>query len=320
MDKELKDEETRNWVKTCLALRYVTEGIVSYVKKACEEKYLIDIDHLKDVCGISDYTCNMCNVKELKPYHARLFPCKYQQYIRRCGCQGQNKKTCLQNDICGVFYDLIIDNHVKSNPKWSNTKCELWSDQRTGPWEVMKCYICTPGYEKKPDIFQADVTALVQICMNDRDLQTRLGYRLVLLEKIREIRNEVCHSATMQMSTDCFKQHVRHMKDVLRLDIFKGNKAAKDGRKKLKSLKKEAKQVTVEDEMNAREDTIAAIKELKKLIEQSEDSHEIARQKIAHLTSVEDKHKRELEKQFDEITSHLQDLKKRNCANDTEVR
>ncbi|KAH3817603.1 hypothetical protein DPMN_119142 [Dreissena polymorpha] len=183
MNQELKDEETKNWVKTCLALRCVKEGILPFMKRKCDEQYEKSIRYLTTFVGVTDYKCTTCDINTLKPYHARSTPCKYGHIKPKCCCQGQAKLPCAEG-TCGLLFDLIKDEHVANNPNWSNTKSELWSDKYSGPWERMKCFISTPGYDDKADVFQADITACVQICANNKDVKRELKGNIKYLDKV----------------------------------------------------------------------------------------------------------------------------------------
>ncbi|KAH3858546.1 hypothetical protein DPMN_101172 [Dreissena polymorpha] len=174
MDKELDDEETRNWVKVCLALRCLTKSLVSYIKKKSVDQYSNNVTFLTKCVRVPEYTCSSCNLKTLEPYHSQRTPCKYLHVKYKCACSASGKQQCPEK-TCGKIYDLIKDEHVENNPNWLNSKSELWSDKQSGPWERMKCFIDTQGYNDKSDIFLADISALVQICTNNGNLVREIG-------------------------------------------------------------------------------------------------------------------------------------------------
>ena len=183
MDKELEDEETRNWVKICLALRCLTKSIIPYIKKKSEEQYDDNVTFLKTFVGVTEYTCSTCNLNTLEPYHSQRKPCKYGHLKYKCACSSSGKQQC-PNKMCGKLYDLIKDEHIKNNPNWFNSKSELWSDKQYGLWERIKCFIDTNGYKEKSDISLADITVLVQICTNNGNLEREFGSNLTYLDKV----------------------------------------------------------------------------------------------------------------------------------------
>ncbi|KAH3858632.1 hypothetical protein DPMN_101260 [Dreissena polymorpha] len=173
MDKELADEETQNRVKVCLALRCLTKSLIPYIKKKSEDQHSNNVTFLTKFAGVPEYSCSICNLKTLEPYHSQRKPCKYSHVKYKCVCGDSRKQQCPEG-TCGKLYDLIKDEHVENNPNWLNSKSELWSDKQSGPWERMKCFIDTQGYNEKSDIFLADITALIQICTNNGNLVRKL--------------------------------------------------------------------------------------------------------------------------------------------------
>ncbi|XP_052271924.1 uncharacterized protein LOC127872634 [Dreissena polymorpha] len=318
MDKELEDEETRNWVKICLALRCLSESLIPFVQKKSEEQHSINMTFLKKFFGITDYTCSICNLKTLEPYHSQRKPCKYLHVKYKCACSASGKQRCPE-ETCGKLYDLIKDEHVENNPNWLNSKSELWSDKQHGPWERMKCFIDTHGYKEKSDISMADITALVQICTNNETLQREFGANIRYLHKIRSIRNEVSHASSLKIKTSLFKEYILDVKNALLLQCFDQFRST-DQLQYLESLEQDGQPITVEDEIGAREETLVAVKELiislEKQLEQIQSlndanlkaSTEDIKEEIAQLTSIEEQHFRQLRERFNQIEGHLKNL------------
>ncbi|KAH3813863.1 hypothetical protein DPMN_142333 [Dreissena polymorpha] len=318
MDKELEDEETRNWVKICLALRCLTKSLITFVQKKSEEQHSSNVTFLKKFVGVTDYSCSICNLETLEPYHSQRKPCKYSHVKYKCACSASGKQQCPEK-TCGKLYDLIKDEHVENNPNWLNSKSELWSDKQRGPWERMKCFIDTHGYKKKSDISLADITALVQICTNNANMQREFGAYIKYLHKIRSIRNEVSHASSLKIQTCSFKEYILDVKNALLLQCFDQYRST-DQLEYLDSLEKDEQTITVEDEIGAREETLVAVKELiislEEQLEQiqtlndanSKASTEDIKEEIALLTSIEGQHFRQLRERFNQIEGHLKNI------------
>ncbi|KAH3814777.1 hypothetical protein DPMN_143287, partial [Dreissena polymorpha] len=170
------DSEFRNWITASLAIKCVKDGMLPLIEYYCNKQSTDNIRNITLTQGLVSYTCNKCDITCLKPFH-KPYECKY----KKCDCKGKSKKACPQNEACGVMYDQIKASHVSNDPKWSNTKSTLWS---TSPWEQMKCYIFTPGYEEKKNLCEADVTALLQICVNNRQINGLFYHNLGCLDAV----------------------------------------------------------------------------------------------------------------------------------------
>ena len=161
------NSEFQNWIKACLAIKCVKDGMIPLVEHYCIKHSTDNIEHVLKTCNISRYTCNQCDIKTLKPFHKRG-QCMY----RRCDCKNNVRQTCPENEACGVIYDQIKAMHAFNDPNWLNTDSTMWS---ICPWEQMKCYIATPGYKETKTICDADITALVQISLNNREINALIG-------------------------------------------------------------------------------------------------------------------------------------------------
>ncbi|KAH3847132.1 hypothetical protein DPMN_089447 [Dreissena polymorpha] len=193
MDR-FSDSEFRNWIKACLAIKCVKDGMLPLIEYFCNKHSTDNIRNITQTCNLVAYTCSQCDVKTLKPFHTPV-ECTY----KRCDCRGNSRKVCPENEACGVMYDQIKASHVSNNPNWSNTDSKLWS---TSPWEQMKCYIVTPGYEETDNICDADITALLQICLNNSQINVLFFNNSGCLHEVRRIRNDLFHSGTMKVASD----------------------------------------------------------------------------------------------------------------------
>ncbi|XP_052238364.1 uncharacterized protein LOC127849657 [Dreissena polymorpha] len=314
MNEELKDEGTRNFVKTILALRCVKSGILPFLKQKCAELHTQYLNDLETICGRSGYTCTRCHIKTLEPYHSSKIPCKYAKAKLKCDCRRQGKISCSEG-TCGIIYDLIKDDHVQNDPNWSNTNSEMWSDKQRGPWEIMKSFISTRGYESKTNISDADITALIQICINNSRLRCELGDNLKYLEKIKDIRNLVFHSGTLKISSADVHMYLSKMEDALNLHIFCFPEV-KDELKNLENIKQDISRLTIEDEVTARTETLVAIRELQILTEQQDNIQDL-KCDIAQLQRVQLEHTRALDDRLNAIEKHMLKLQEEHMKNKT---
>ncbi|KAH3755121.1 hypothetical protein DPMN_189807 [Dreissena polymorpha] len=180
MENEVEDTELRNWVKACLALKCFKEGILPFIAKKCDEWYIHMISVVEAECS-SSYRCKSCDINRVEPQHATK---NNKCSDKRCNCKRNDQTPCNENGSCGVLYDLLKNEHVRCEPNWLNTKCDLWSDKQVGPWELIKCFIFTTGYREKTSIAQSDVTALIQICANNTKLRNAFSTDFVHLDKV----------------------------------------------------------------------------------------------------------------------------------------
>ncbi|KAH3864934.1 hypothetical protein DPMN_027967 [Dreissena polymorpha] len=249
------NKDTRNWVKACLAVKCVRNGLIPLVLKYCLDHYDGNIREVRSVCKLQDYTCRQCNVEELEPFHKGNTKCKYG----RCGCKVNNKKSCKNNGACGVIYDQIQAHHTTNDPNWSNTKSNLWS---RSPWEQMKCYINTPGYTKRTNIDDADITALIQICLNYTPLKKLFDRNVYDMDKVRTLRNDIYHSGTMDIPNDQLKNIISQMKTFLKLSVFKDFQSdIKCQLENLRKLDNDTFEITADTEEAARSDALRGVQE-----------------------------------------------------------
>ncbi|KAH3707201.1 hypothetical protein DPMN_066599 [Dreissena polymorpha] len=306
MATPLSDEGLQNWVKAWMAQKCFKQGILPFIKQQMEKQFNDNISHVKRVSKTPEYTCNTCDVNTIKPYHAHLPPCKYSKG-RTCACKDPTKIQCRQNGSCGILYDYLKDKHSQLNPNWSNSRSQCWS---TSAWEQMKCYIFTPGYEMQGDIEDTDVTALVQICTNNKDIKSLfVGVYLGFIIQIREDRNELCHSSSMNVDTTKLMEYVDHVKTALQINVLKGFPEALTQSRMLDKLLTE--DLTKIDEIESRREVLREIDKIKKELEETKthDGSDIQAD-IEQLRELYDKHSKIINGQLDVMMKYAEDGKK----------
>ncbi|XP_052222304.1 uncharacterized protein LOC127838535 isoform X2 [Dreissena polymorpha] len=260
MNELITDRGLRNWIKACLGLKCVRDGMLPFMERKCEDMYANNETFTKSITKLTTYLCSVCCVKDVKPNHSmKNCPAKRQLGGKtKCACTNKKKQLCPHGGACGVMYDRIMNDHVNMAPRWDNSDCQKWY---LNGWEQMKCFIEIPGYKEKAHISQADVTAFVHICQNNKTLYTIFKSHLGKLMQVRSDRNEIYHSGDLDLTDDKLKEYLANMKAVLNIAVF--NAFTSDIQEQLDKLAKlEADvgiEVDTETEIEARKEALNAL-------------------------------------------------------------
>jgi len=164
--------ELRNWIRASLGLKCLKDGLVEFISKEARKQYDKHVGKTILTAGVQDYTCKSCLPDTLLPYHqVRNGQCN-RGNPRNCICSRgttNSRRICPEGGACGIFYDLITDEHTHKEPCWYNTNFDQWSSAN-GYFEFIKCFISTPGYKTKSTFLDLDALALLSICQNNRKL------------------------------------------------------------------------------------------------------------------------------------------------------
>lgn len=230
---ENTDAEFGNWVKCCIALRYLRDGLKPFVDSAIQLQHqnIVEAIHRQfetalvhcEQCHIQPGKCvshgtklycetccrdhcanrlsyhskpcifteclqcndNYCEDCELSSHFMSLCDCTANSILpnhdknyctyQKCNCKEprlRKTKPCKTN-WCGHFYNEILNVHMFRDPYFVNAKPHLW---KKNPWEFAKCFLSTPGHEASQSSDDADVTALMSICRNDKFIQTSIKH------------------------------------------------------------------------------------------------------------------------------------------------
>jgi len=169
----VKDSKVhRNWIRASLGLKYLKNGLVEFISREARTQYDKHVGKTIKTACVQDYTCKSCLPDTLLPYHhVRNGQCN-QGNPRNCIIKRRttnSRRICPEGGSCGVFYDLITDEHTNREPCWLNTNFDQWSSAN-GYFEMIKCFISTPGYKTNSTFSQLDALALLSICQNNRRL------------------------------------------------------------------------------------------------------------------------------------------------------
>lgn len=167
-----QNDKFNNWICSTKALFCLGIGISKFVQREAEEQYKDNVEHVTAITKIRPYDCNQCSQQNIQPDHViNKGLCKFGN-PQNCHCKPKvGRRKCPQANACGIFHDLIFDQHTKKVPNWSNTNIDKWS---TSWFEYIKCFISTPGYSTKDSVDQLDTLALLNICQNNERLAKTL--------------------------------------------------------------------------------------------------------------------------------------------------
>jgi len=170
LSEQIKEEKFRNWIRASLGLKFLRVGLVEFISKEAKRQYDSHVSVVKQKAGINAYNCQSCLPDLLLPMHTVNKEACNQRNHNYCNCRGRNatpKRVCPQGGACGIFYDLITDEHTKKAPNWQNSNFDQWASAN-GCFEFIKCFITTHGYNTKTSFAQLDALALLSICQNNR--------------------------------------------------------------------------------------------------------------------------------------------------------
>ena len=157
-DDQLKDPLYRNWVKAGLGIKYLHEGIASYVDiqvKTLHNDFLSDI---RNNLGNQSGSCSSCKLENVLPCATFGLcsgkPCRFHRLHRYTPCP---------NKVCDKLYKKIKTMHRDEKPSWKNTDPTKWC---TDHWEIGKCFMAETGYYDKQSAVDTDCTGLLSVIVN----------------------------------------------------------------------------------------------------------------------------------------------------------
>ncbi|XP_060565646.1 uncharacterized protein LOC132724722 [Ruditapes philippinarum] len=219
---QLEKEKYRQWVKAGLGLGYLKEGLVPFCNDIADQQHKDILQNIRSTKLLpSTVTCGGCQVETLKPDHkpvpgnAGNKVCPLGQV--KCSCCFKGKIAC-PNNICGAIYDYIVQHHASSppSPNWKNSDAQQWV---TDPWSICKCFINAPGYEQKQSAGETDCTGLLHLMINNQYVHNHIGCDVTvtnnLFTKVRQYRNAIFHSSSMELEESVANTHLDDMIAVL---------------------------------------------------------------------------------------------------------
>ncbi|XP_060580016.1 uncharacterized protein LOC132736818 [Ruditapes philippinarum] len=199
----IKNNKYRQWVKAGLGLGYLKEGLAPFCDGIGRQQHKDIINQIQQTkTPQPNITCGACQITTLQPDHVRVSKgiCPLKQ--DKCNCCFPNNKGPCPNNICGAIYDSIIQYHasIPPAPFWKNSDVQQWS---TDPWSVIKCFINVPGYKDKTSAVDTDCIGLLHVIINNKYFHSHIGCNVTgpnnLFSKVRQYRNEIFHSSSMEL-------------------------------------------------------------------------------------------------------------------------
>ncbi|XP_053405567.1 uncharacterized protein LOC123566697 isoform X2 [Mercenaria mercenaria] len=245
--RHLEKEEYRQWVKAGLGLGYLKEGLAPFCDNVAKQQHKDILDDIKQTKNLSTVTCGQCALKTLKPDHVKIGKKQCPLDHDKCNCCYTSGKNACPNNVCGAIYDNIIANHASTPPApyWKNTQTQQWTGD---PWSIAKCFINAPGYDQKTSAADIDCTGLLHVIINNKYFRNHIQCNLAganIFSKVRQYRNEIFHSSTMELEKADANSSIDDMIAVLKDGKELINR--KDAKDAVKKLEEEMKRLKTDD-------------------------------------------------------------------------
>ncbi|XP_060591749.1 uncharacterized protein LOC132746567 [Ruditapes philippinarum] len=332
LQQDIEKTGYRNWVKGGLAYKYLRRGIADFIDDAVKKEHERILSTIKHKPGT---TCSSCCLRNLRPLHA----CKKNHIgknkcpfdIKGCGCFCPKNTFPCPAKICDAIHTEIINCHgsMPPDPNWKNTDIHKWC---TSPWEIGKCYIKAPGYSKLTKAADIDIAGLLHVLINNISLKSHLSDTLNssgMLEKTLHGRNNLCHSANMELDESELNDIIDDMIRILEDSEELGARCdAKEAIANLNQLKEKTFIITTNDEAEVFKQSFNILsekcEELTRTIQEAKDdigasgAKQIETIKDTTRTVVQDFLKEEREKTDKILYDRVERLESRLTAIETE--
>ncbi|XP_060574833.1 uncharacterized protein LOC132732434, partial [Ruditapes philippinarum] len=307
---EIEKRKYRNWVRGGLAYKYLKQGLEGFADDVVKQDHKRILSAINYTPGI---TCTRCIIGNLKPTHACMInsagknECYWGQH--KCNCLRTKTEKCRLH-ICDRIMEELFRSHGSTPPtlNWANTDIQKWC---TEPWEVAKCFINAPGYSDKTKAAGIDISGLLLVFINNTSLHPHLACSMTgknVFVKVRERRNKLFHSATMEVEEwemfECIDDIVEILEDPKQL---KGRPEAQQAVNKLKQLKNSDFLITTHNEVGVCREALASVnlksKEIEQAIQDAKNFMSDEKKDIVEgLQQVADKHKEYVKDVSDQVT------------------
>ncbi|XP_045216963.2 uncharacterized protein LOC123566709 [Mercenaria mercenaria] len=248
---QLEKKKYRQWVKAGLGLGYLKEGLAPFCDDVAKQQHKDILDNIKQTKNLSTVTCGQCTLRTLKPDHVKTGNKQCPLGQANCNCCYTSGKTVCPNNVCGAIYDNILTNHASTPPapNWKNTLTQQWIGD---PWSIAKSFINAPGYDRKTSAAEIDCTGLLHVIINNKYFHNHIQCNLAgsnVFSKVRQYRNKIFHSSTMELEEEDANTYINDMIAVLQDGKELINlKDAQEAVKKLDKLKKDDLIITTKSE------------------------------------------------------------------------
>ena len=155
-------DNNRNWVRAAMGLKYLKEGLESFVENEIVKLQTSFLQDIRSTHGLPmTATCNQCTLNQI--------------LSGKC-----------PNKLCDKIAVKIVAQHRftqkdqngraknKNAPCWKNTDVKKWC---SSPWEIAKCFMAN-GYSRIMSVKETDCTAILSVLINCLSLQNTLTTRI----------------------------------------------------------------------------------------------------------------------------------------------
>ncbi|XP_052234140.1 NLR family CARD domain-containing protein 4-like isoform X2 [Dreissena polymorpha] len=311
-----------NWLKAWLAVDIAKSGLEQFVD--IEAKTLhTNIYNTIWSRSSAPAACKGCHT-------ANLLKCPTQGVCKKRGAHGnctamhdnaaKQPRPCPIN-VCNKVHDEIVNQHIFSNPSWKNTSAQQWAKH---PWEIAKCYFPPDGYVGKTSVQDTDFNGLISFMMNCKHFNNMFSFAIAvgkqnppcLLKKARELRNEICHPPSLEISDQKLQEYFTTL-----IKLLSDSKClAQDKEANTAVLKLDE----LQNERMSLNDLIELLKKSHKTLKDVNEPGELRYKEIDEILAkalkiLEDR-MQDLEKRQENTETEVTDLKERTENTETEVK
>jgi hypothetical protein len=164
-----------NFLKSVSALRLVGEGVEPLVKEGSLQytEEIINQARLKaGLCGKD--MCGQCTTHNAVPCNSGNGLCHYG---KDGNCRFHDESDPLKaskpcpNGICQLIVGIIKSRHRFHSPNFKNSDARKWFQN---PFEIMKCFIPTDGYQDIETVEDTDCAGLLSVIINCKSFQSQV--------------------------------------------------------------------------------------------------------------------------------------------------
>jgi hypothetical protein len=166
-----------NWIRGALCLGYAHGGLYGFVNELAmkQQKELVAkvISTNHSSARSVPIVCSQCTLDNLLPHHASCGKICIQMIKSKCLCSSKHGRRICPNGICSYMYDLIVEQHVYTDPLWKNTDPALWC---THYWSIANCFHTSPSQSTSAK--DTDISGLLAIITNNTFIRNELSITL----------------------------------------------------------------------------------------------------------------------------------------------
>jgi hypothetical protein len=165
-----------NFLKSVSALRLVGEGIEPLVEEGSRQYTEDIINQARQEAGLYGRDiCGHCTTHNAVPCSSGNGLCHYG---KDGNCRFHDNSDPLKasricpKGICNRIVRIIKSRYRGHKPNFKNTDARKWFQN---PFEIMKCFISTDGYQDKETVETTDCAGLLSVIIYCKSFQSRVA-------------------------------------------------------------------------------------------------------------------------------------------------